>query len=81
MTWYCWKGGAHIVCRSIHGLLIRGIPESMIFEVEAETWMDAKQKANEIIMNIIKKYQNGQNTFIESSLQLQKKENGLPKKQ
>lgn len=64
MIWYCWKNGAHIVASRIEGLLIRGIPESMIFEVEAETWMEAKQKANEIIMNInFKLTKNGQNTF------------------
>lgn len=49
MIWYCWKNGSHIVCRDIQGLLIRGIPESMIFEVEAETQIEAKNKAAEII--------------------------------
>jgi len=49
ITWYCWKGGSHIVCRDIQGLMIRGIPESMIFEVEAETQIEAKNKAAEII--------------------------------
>jgi len=49
MIWYCWKMGSHIVCRDIQGLLIRGIPESMIFEVDAETQIEAKQKAAEII--------------------------------
>lgn len=49
MIWYCWKMGSHIVVRDIQGLLIRGIPESMIFEVDAETQIEAKQKAAEII--------------------------------
>ena len=47
MIWYIWKNGAHIVSRSIDGLLIRGIPESMIFEVEAETRSEASYKASE----------------------------------
>lgn len=49
MIWYCWKNGSHIVGRSIEGLLIRGITESMIFEIEADTQIEAKQKASVII--------------------------------
>jgi len=49
MIWYCWKMGSHIVSRSKEGLLIRGIPEEMIFEVEAEGKPEASFKASEII--------------------------------
>lgn len=49
MIYYCYKAGAHIVSRSIEGLLIRGISEEMIFEVEAENRMEASSKAQKII--------------------------------
>ena len=52
MIWYCWKLGAHINSTHLQGLLIRGIPEEMIFEVEAETRIDAVKKANEIILTV-----------------------------
>jgi hypothetical protein len=56
MKWYCYKKGSHIVSRSIHGLLIRGIPESMIFEVEAETRSQASFNAAEIIKKVENEY-------------------------
>ena len=49
MIWYCYKKGSHIVCRSIEGLLIRGIPEHLIFEVNASNRTEASNKAAEII--------------------------------
>lgn len=57
MIYYCWKNGAHINSPSIEGLLIRGIPESMIFEVEAESRIEATTKANEIINKVENEYQ------------------------
>jgi len=58
MIWYCWKNGSHITCRCIEGLLIRGIPKSMIFKVEAETQIEAKQKAAKIIKEVYFKTEN-----------------------
>jgi len=49
MIWYCYKKGSHIVCRSKEGLLIRGIPEQLIFEVNASNRTEAIEKAAEII--------------------------------
>lgn len=57
MIWNCYKNGSHIACRDFQGLLIRGIPESMIFEVEAETQIEAKNKAAEIIKQVKKRYE------------------------
>jgi hypothetical protein len=59
MIWYCYKNGSHIVCRSIEGLLIRGIPETLIFEVEAETRIDASNKAAEVINAVRQKIKAG----------------------
>jgi hypothetical protein len=49
MIWYCYKKGSHIVCRSKEGLLIRGIPEHLIFEVNASNRTEASEKAAEIL--------------------------------
>jgi hypothetical protein len=58
-TWYCWKGGGYIVSRDVEGLLIRGIPESMIFEVKAESKIKAIIKANKIIKQVDEDYCKG----------------------
>lgn len=50
VIWYCSKIGSHIVSRSKEGLLIRGIAESLIFEVEAKNRMEASNKAHEVII-------------------------------
>lgn len=48
-NWYCSKIGSHIVSRSKEGLLIRGIAECLIFQVEAKNRMEASNKSHEII--------------------------------
>lgn len=54
VIWYCSKKGSHIVSRSKEGLLIRGISECLIFEVEAKNRMEASNKAHEIIESFLK---------------------------
>ena len=49
MIWYCSKIGSHIASRSKEGLLIRGIAECLIFEVEAQNRTEASNKAHNII--------------------------------
>jgi len=51
IIWYCSKTGSHIVSRTKEGLLIRGISECLIFEVEAKNRTEASNKAHEIIEN------------------------------
>lgn len=58
MTWYCYKKGSHIVARDIYGLLIRGIPEHMVFTVEAETRLEASNKAAQVIKEVQQKILN-----------------------
>lgn len=52
VIWYCSKKGSHIVSKSKEGLLIRGIAECLIFEVEAKNRIEASNKAHEIIKSL-----------------------------
>ena len=56
MTWYCWKAGTHLIHTSINAFTIRGVPENMIFTVEAETRSEAVEIADKVIQDAKTKY-------------------------